>query len=252
MKVLRARAMRTLGLIGFSLALGLAAGGAALAAAAPPPASHPAMQTGQDLLQGHGGWHSLIKRNSAPGLRGWSHPGLPPGWSVHDGVLSKSGPVDDLESTRNYKDFDLELEWNIGKSGNSGIFYRATHEYDHIYWTGPEYQLLDDAHTPDGKSQLTAAGSVYAVYPAPAGIVHPYGHWNEARIIVRGTHVEYFMNGRKIVDYHFGSADWQRRVASSKFKAYPGYGRAPEGLIGLQGDHPGSIEIRDMRIKVLP
>jgi hypothetical protein len=210
------------------------------------------MQTGQDLLNGGGGWHYFIRRNSVSGLRGWTHPGLPAGWRVHDGVLSKNGPVDDLESTRPYKDFELELEWNIGREGNSGIFYRATHEYDEIYWTGPEYQLVDDANTEDGKSRLTAAGSVYAVYPSPAGAIHPYGHWNSARIIVRGNHVEYFANGRKIVDYHFGSADWEKRVAASKFKAYPGYGRAPVGLIGLQGNHPGSVEIRDMRIKVLP
>ena len=255
----RARAMRTLGPIGlslalaFSLAFSLGCADDVAAAADNPPAAHRgAKQTGQDLLNGGGGWHSFIRRSSVAGLRGWQHPGLPAGWSVHDGVLSKSGPVDDLESTRPYKDFDLELEWKIGKAGNSGIFYRATHEYDEIYWTGPEYQLLDDAHAEDGKSRLTAAGSVYALYPAPAGVAHPYGHWNEARIVVRGSHVEYFMNGRKIVDYRLGSADWQKRVAASKFKAYPGYGRAPEGLIGIQGNHPGSIAIRDMRIKVLP
>ncbi|MGA7541246.1 MAG: DUF1080 domain-containing protein [Steroidobacteraceae bacterium] len=235
------------------LALSLPGAALAAAAAANPPAVHRGgMQTGQDLLNGGGGWHYFIRGNSVTGLRGWTHPGLPAGWHVHDGVLSKKGPVDDLQSTRPYKDFELELEWNIGREGNSGIFYRATHEYDEIYWTGPEYQLVDDANTEDGKSQLTAAGSVYAVYPSPAGVIHPYGHWNSARIIVRGNHVEYFANGRKIVDYHFGSADWKKRVAASKFKAYPGYGRAPAGLIGLQGNHPGSVEIRDMRIKVLP
>jgi hypothetical protein len=257
MRESNARAARKQGPLGFASTLGLflalSLAGAALAAAAPPPAVHRGgMQTGQDLLQGGGAWHYLIGRDSVTGLRGWTHPGLPAGWHVHDGVLSKNGPVDDLESTRPYKDFDLELEWNIGREGNSGIFYRATHEYDQIYWTGPEYQLVDDANTEDGKSRLTAAGSVYAVYPSPAGVIRPYGHWNEARIIVRGNHVEYFANGRKIVDYHFGSADWKKRVAASKFKAYPGYGRAPAGLIGLQGNHPGSVEIRDMRIRVLP
>jgi hypothetical protein len=247
----RARTARRLWPLGLVLTLGLPLAGAALAAS--PPAAHAGRtQTGQDLLRSGGGWHYLIQANSAPGLRGWKHPGLPTGWTVHNGVLSKDGHVDDLESTRTYKDFDLELQWKVGKASNSGIFYRATHQYDEIYWTGPEYQLVDDANTPDGKSRITAAGSVYAMYPSPAGVIHPYGHWNSARIIVRGHHVEYFANGRKIVDYHLGSPDWKKRVAASKFKAYPGYGRAPEGLIGIQGDHPGSVEIRDMRIKVLP
>lgn len=239
MKVFLARAMHSLGSIGLSLALALSLGSANPAAAA-PPAGH------------HGTWVYLIQGNSAPLLRGWTHPGLPAGWSVRDGVLSKSGPVDDLVSTRTYRDFDLKLEWNIGKAGNSGIFYRATHQYDEVYWTGPEYQLLDDRNTEDGRHRTTAAGSVYALYPAPAGIVHPYGHWNEARIVVRGNHVTYWMNGRRIVDYDLGSPDWKKRVAASKFAAYPGYGRAPVGLIGIQGNHPGSVRIRNMRIRVLP
>lgn len=253
MRLFPARMMRTLGSLGLASALALSLGGAARANADSPPAAHRgAQQTGQDLQQGEGGWQSVIRRDSAPLLRGWKEAGLPAGWTVQDGVLSKSGPVDDLVTTRMYKDFDLELEWNIGKEGNSGIFYRATHQYDEVYWTGPEYQLLDDRNAPDGKNQLTAAGSVYAMYPSPAGVVHPYGHWNKARIVVRGNHVTYWMNGRRIIDYDFGSPDWKKRVAASKFSAYPGYGRAPEGLIGIQGNHPGAVKIRNMRIKVLP
>lgn len=246
------RAKSALGPLGLSLAMMLWLGGMPLTAAGSPQVTqHGPARPGQDLQRGSG-WQYLIKSDSAPLLRGWTHPGLPAGWTIHNGVLSKSGPVDDLVSTRTYKDFDLELEWNIGKEGNSGIFYRATHQYDEVYWTGPEYQLLDDQNADDGKHRITAAGSVYAMYPSPAGLVHPYGHWNKARIVVRGNHVTYWMNGHRIVDYDFGSADWKKRVAASKFSAYPGYGRAPEGLIGIQGNHPGAVKIRNMRIKVLP
>ncbi len=239
MSMFGARAARRFWPIGLSLALPLALGAGTAAAAA-------------HGMSAAGGWQYFLRRDSAPLLRGWKHPGLPAGWTVHDGVLAKSGPVEDLQSTRRYQDFELEWQWKIGKAGNSGVFYRATHEYDEIYWTGPEYQLVDDAHTEDGKSRLTAAGSVYAMYPSPAGVVHPHGHWNSARILVRGHHVEYWMNGRKIVDYRLESPDWQKRVAASKFAAYPGYGRAPVGWVGIQGNHPGSVAIRDMRIRVLP
>jgi hypothetical protein len=199
-----------------------------------------------------GPWHDMIRGNSAPLLRGWTHPGLPAGWHVHHGVLHKNGPVEDLESTGKYRDFELEFEWKIGYAGNSGIFYRATHADSPIYWTGPEYQLVDDAHTRDGKSRMTAEGSVYAVYPSPAGVAHPYGHWNSGRIVVRGKHVEYWMNGRRILSYSFGSADWKRRVAASKFAVHPYYGREPVGHVGIQGDHPGAVWLRDMRIRRLP
>jgi hypothetical protein len=199
-----------------------------------------------------GPWQSLLEEHGASAWRGWKESGLPAGWHVERGVLSKDGAVDDLVTNRNYGNFELELEWKIGKAGNSGVFYRGTREYDHIYWSAPEYQLLDDANTEDGKNPLTAAGSDYALYPAPAGVVHPYDHWNKTRLIVRGRQVEQWLNGKKIVSYELGGAEWKAKVAASKFSAYPHYGLATTGLIGLQGDHPGALAVRHIRIRELP
>jgi Domain of Unknown Function (DUF1080) len=200
---------------------------------------------------GPGPWRSLLEDHSAPAWRGWKEPGLPAGWHIAGRVLSKEGPVDDLVTQQSFGNFELELEWKIGKGGNSGIFYRGTREYDHIYWSAPEYQLLDDANTEDGKSQLTAAGSDYALYPAAAGAVRPYDHWNKSRLIVNGNHVEHWLNGRKVVEYELKSADWKKRVAASKFAKYRDYGLADTGLIGLQGDHPGALAVRNIRIREL-
>jgi hypothetical protein len=197
-------------------------------------------------------WHALLEGHGAADWRGWKEPGLPAGWHVAGGVLSKDGPVDDLVTSRSYGNFELELEWKIGKAGNSGIFYRGTREYDHIYWSAPEYQLLDDANTEDGRSPLTAAGSDYALYGVPPGVAKPYDHWNRTRLVVRGNHVEHWLNGVKVVEYDFGSDDWKKRVAASKFAKYPNYGLATSGLIGIQGDHPGALAIRNIRIRELP
>ena len=198
-----------------------------------------------------GPWRSLLEDHSAPAWRGWKEPGLPAGWHVEGGVLSKDGNVDDLVTNDTFGNFELELEWKIGKAGNSGVFYRGTREYDHIYWSAPEYQLLDDANAEDGKSRLTAAGADYALYGAPAGVVQPFDHWNKTRIVVNGNHVQHWLNGRKVVEYELQSADWKARVAASKFAKYPDYGTASQGLIGLQGDHPGSLAIRNLRIREL-
>jgi hypothetical protein len=207
-----------------------------------------AIPAGADSLP----WRSLLLDHSAPAWRGWKAPGLPTGWHIAGGVLSKEGSVDDLVTTQSFGDFELELEWKIGRGGNSGIFYRGTREYDHIYWRAPEYQILDDANAPDGKNRLTAAASAYALYGAPADVVLPFDHWNKTRLVVRGTHVEHWLNGRKVVEYEFQSADWKSKVSSSKFAAYPNYGLAPAGLIGLQGDHSGALAIRRMRVRELP
>ncbi len=197
-------------------------------------------------------WRSLLEEHNAPAWRGWKEPGLPAGWQVADGVLSKEGKVDDLVTNDSFGNFELELEWKIGKGGNSGIFYRGTREYDHIYWSAPEYQLLDDANTEDGKSRFTAAGADYALYGPPAGVVLPFDRWNKTRLVVKGNHVEHWLNGRQVVEYELNSADWKGRVAASKFAAYPHYGLAASGLIGLQGDHPGALAIRRIRIRELP
>src|SRR6202790_390324 len=154
-------------------------------------------------------WRALLQDDSAPEWRGWKTPGLPAGWHVAAGVLSKEGSVDDLVTNQNFGNFELELEWKIGKGGNSGIFYRGTREYDHIYWTAPEYQLLDDANAGDGSNRLTAAAAAYALYGAPAGIVLPFDHWNKTRLVVRGMHVEHWLNGQKGGEYEFQTADWK-------------------------------------------
>jgi hypothetical protein len=197
-------------------------------------------------------WHTLFDGKLLDTFRGWRSEGMPEGWHVVDGTLSKEGDVDDLVTKEQFGNFEFELEWKIGKEGNSGVFYRATREYDHIYWSGPEYQLLDDANAPDGRSRLTAAGAAYGLYGPPAGVVKPFGEWNKTRIIVNGDHVEHWLNGQKVVEYDFGSPDWKAKVAASKFSKYPNYGLAKKGYIGIQGDHPGSLELRRIRIRELP
>ena len=197
-------------------------------------------------------WHTLFEGKLLDTFRGWRSEGMPEGWHVVDGTLAKEGAVDDLVTKEQFGNFELEIDWKIGKEGNSGVFYRATREYDHIYWSGPEYQLLDDANAPDGRSRLTAAGAAYGLYGPPAGVVKPFGEWNKTRIIVNGDHVEHWLNGQKVVEYDFGSPDWKAKVAASKFSKYPNYGLAKKGFIGIQGDHPGSLQLRHVRIHELP
>jgi len=197
-------------------------------------------------------WHSLIEEHGAPAWRGWKSEGFPAGWQVEGGVLSKETNAEDLVTTQEYGNFELELEWKIGKGGNSGIFYRATREYDHVYWSGPEYQLLDDEFAPDGRNRLTAAASDFALYGSPAGVVKPHDEWNKTRIVVNGNRVEHWLNGRKVVAYELKSEEWKTKVTASKFNDYKGYGMAARGLIGIQGDHDGTLAIRHARIRELP
>src|SRR5262245_38630195 len=195
-------------------------------------------------------WRSLLD-DEGSAWRGWKSEGFPSGWRISGDELSKDGEVEDLISREMFGDFELELEWKIGEGGNSGLFYRGTREYEYIDWSAPEYQLLDDANAPDGKDRLTSAASNYGLYPAPAGIVRPHGEWNQARIVVDGAHVEHWLNGRKVVEYELGSPDWRAKVAASKFGKFPNFGLAATGYLAIQGDHPGALALRRIRIREL-
>jgi hypothetical protein len=198
------------------------------------------------------GWKLLFDGTTTNGWRGYKQDAVPSAWHVENGTLMKKTGTGDLLTADKYANFDLQLDWRLEPKGNAGIFYRGTEEYDHIYWSGPEYQLLDDKGHADGKTRLTSAGADYAVYPSPKGYLHAPGAWNHTRILVNGNHVEHWLNGHRVVTYELGSADWQKRVAASKFKDFPNYGRASSGYIGIQGDHDGALALRNIKIRVLP
>jgi hypothetical protein len=198
---------------------------------------------------GQGSWRSLEDPSA---WRGYKTDTIPSRWTFANGVLSKTRPVADIVSRDEFGDFELELEWKIGEAGNSGVFYRGTEEYDHIYWSAPEYQLLDNIKAADNKTPLTRAAAVYGLYPAPDGHVKPVGEWNQTRIVARGNHVEHWLNGFLMEQYELLSPDWEAKVKASKFKDWPNYGRAKRGHIALQGDHNGELAFRNMRIRELP
>ncbi len=198
-----------------------------------------------------GGWRSLFDGHTMAGWRGYKSDAMPAGWSVVDGTLMKRDPVGDIITREQFGDFELEMDWRIARGGNAGIFYRATEEFEHPYWTGPEYQLLDDANARDGGNRLTSAGAAYGLYPSPAGIVKAAGEWNTARILARGAHVEHWLNGTKLLEYELWSPEWEAKLKASKFGEWPRYGRIRSGHIAVQGDHEGELSLRNIRIRDL-
>ena len=110
-----------------------------------------------------GHWRVLFDGKSLGAWKGYKLPSVPDGWRIADGTVTKDGHAGDLISKDQFGDFELELEWRIGRAGNSGIFYRGIEDPDYrgrpnddrIYTTGPEYQLLDDLEAADNKTRLT-------------------------------------------------------------------------------------------------
>ena len=199
-----------------------------------------------------GGWRPLFDGRTTEGWLGYRQRTMPRGWQVVDGALTRVAPAGDIVTREQFGDFELTLEWKVAPGGNSGIFYRVAEapELETVWQSGPEFQVLDDAGHRDGARPETSAGACYGLYPVPRGVVRPAGEWNDARILVAGTHVEHWLNGRKVVEYELGSADWAARVRASKFAAFPRYGREPRGRIALQ-DHGDWVAYRSIRIRAI-
>ena len=201
------------------------------------------------------GWTILFDGRSTQAWRGYNRDSFPAGcWSVEDGTLKtvpSKGDGCDLITRRKYRDFELALEWKVGKGGNSGVLYRAAElpVPEPIWHSAPELQILDDSAHPQATPQ-TLTGALYDLVAPVDKVVRPIGEWNEARVVVRGDHVEHWLNGRKVLEYELGGAALAARIAGSKFKDMERFAREKEGYIGLQ-HHGEEAWFRNIRIRPL-
>ena len=214
------------------------------------PSQSPVMNT-LTSAERAAGWRLLFDGTTTNGWRGYKMTSMPKEWMAMDGTLMKDKPTEDIVTTDQFGDFELAFDWMLSKGGNAGVFYRATEEYDKVYWSATEYQLLDDAGHPDGRNALTSAASNYGLYAPAVKVVKPAGEWNSSRIVAKGTHVEHWLNGQKVVEYDYFSPDWEAKIKASKFVDWPHYGRATRGFIAIQGDHSGELSLRNIKIREL-
>ena len=200
------------------------------------------------------GWKLLFDGKTTDGWRAYKGKSVPDKWHVEDGALvfkpNDGSHRGDIVTEDQYDSFELALEWKISPGGNSGVMYRVTEEAGAPFMTGPEYQILDNAKHPDGRHPETSAASCYALYAPAKDVTKPVGEWNKTRIVVNGNHVEHWLNGEKVVEYDFGSDDWEKRVKASKFKDMPRFGKEPKGHIDLQ-DHGNEVAYRNIKIRPL-
>jgi len=217
------------------------------------------------------GWKLLWDGKTTDGWRSAKAGTFPAaGWKIQNGVLTvqankgeESAAGGDIITRARYSDFELRLDFKITPGANSGIKYFVQPNLDPITGTGAkaavgsaiglEYQILDDALHPDaklGRDGDRTLGSLYDLIPAAADKKpNPIGEWNAARIVVRGNHVEHWLNGEKILEYDRGSPDFRSAVALSKYKNIPAFGEWPDGHILLQ-EHGDEVSFRNIKILV--
>ena len=205
------------------------------------------------------GWKLLFDGQT---LTGWTIFKARPNntWEVSDGTLhckalnettGEGNERADLRTTEPYQNFELVFDWKVAAEANSGVMFRVTEEFEQPYYSGPEYQLIDDVGYPGELTEMQKTGSNYDMHAAPATKpVKPAGEWNTTKLVVNGNHVEHWLNGARVVEYDLQSDDWKQRKEASKWKDAAGYGMAPTGYIDFQ-DHGNEVWFKNVKIKIL-
>ncbi len=195
------------------------------------------------------GWELLFDGEKIEGWRGYADEKLKEdGWVVRDGTLHKPAGIraGDIMTVEAYDNFEFRWEWKIGPRGNNGVKYFITQQRGSA--VGHEYQMIDDSMVGDPFS--SNASFYLVVEPAADKPNRPPGQWNESRLIVRGEHVEHWLNGEKVLDYRCGSPEIMGRIPETKFKKYPGFGEKVTGHL-LLTDHKDPCWYRNLKLRKL-
>jgi hypothetical protein len=227
-------------------------------------AYHPKQQdTGADNVltkqEKAAGWKLLFDGKTMHGWRTYQNKPQT-SWYVSNGILgckydtSHTYQHADLLTDKQYKNFELSLDWKIEPRANSGILYMVNEKYEYPFYSGPEYQLLDDNfYLNDPKEHIHASqksGANYDMDAPAADALKPVGEWNSARIKVNNGHVEHWLNGQKTADYVIGSDSWKAHKENSKWKDVKSYAADMVGYIDLQ-DHGGGVSFKNIKIIAL-
>ncbi len=161
-------------------------------------------------------------------------------WVIEGGAIksvAKPHINEDLFSVGEYEDFELEFEWKISPGGNSGVKYRLQEavfmneslkrpnikrfedtvkdeierrpskrealkpeEHGQIYTVAFEFQLIDQDRNRAGASPVHQTGALYSFLPPTKRVHKEAGEWNTAKLVVKGDHVEHWINGEKVLE----------------------------------------------------
>jgi hypothetical protein len=163
-------------------------------------------------------------------LTGWigQNTGQPKGWAIKDGVLVNTPPADNIYSDKKFKDFKIEVEFNVDKGSNSGIYLRGRYEIQ-----------VADSH---GQPQTyQSQGAIYGFATPTEDAGKAPGEWQKIEATIVANRVTVIHNGKKIIDNF----------------AIPGItggaldpNEALPGPIMLQGDH-GRVQYRKVTVTPL-
>ncbi|MSR57036.1 MAG: DUF1080 domain-containing protein [Planctomycetaceae bacterium] len=151
-------------------------------------------------------------------------------WSAVEGVIVFDGKGDSLCTLKDYKNFDLLVDWKIEEKGDSGIYVRGN----------PQIQIWDS------KINAVGSGGLFnnqkpenLAYPLKVAD-RPVGQWNSFYIRMVGERVTVWLNGELVVSAVVLENYWERDK--------PIY---PTGQIELQ-NHGDKLYFKNIYVRELP
>ena len=197
---------------------------------------------------------------------------------------------EDLITKESFSDFELKFDWRVSPGGNTGVKYRiqravfiddtkirrgaggfeamlarelaeprcdraslAPGATGQEYTIAFEFQLLGDEGAPATKDGLLhATGALYSMLPPTAFAAHPAGQWNQSRMVLKGSHVEHWINGVKVLDGSLSSEEARAGIAK-RWAAAPAIRDMllhpqPSGPISLQ-HHGAAVWFKNLKIR---
>jgi hypothetical protein len=189
-----------------------------------PPPGFTALFNGKDL-SGWQGHVDMKERATLPPekraeLQEKRNAAMKQQWSVENGSIRLTPPKDrkggvSLQTTRDYGNFELYVDWKIEKNGDSGLYLRGQ----------PQVQIWDSDNSPGARNEDkgTGSGGLWN-NPFPPEVAKstdnslklkegqkigkiplkkadkPIGEWNTFHITMVGDEVTVVLNGEKVVD----------------------------------------------------
>ena len=170
---------------------------------------------------------------------GWEHNG---NWVIEDGAFyrkDEGGPLTYTVKTMP-DDFELRFDWKVSKGCNSGVYYRPA-QY--------EYQVLDNANSPYGENPRQAAASLFFCMAPSKDATKPFGEWNEGRVVCKGTVIQHWLNGEKVIDFDYADPKWTAEIELLRIRGADLKARG--GKLWLQ-DHGADVWFRNIRLRTIP
>lgn len=192
------------------------------------------------VVQAEEAWTTILSGNDLS--QHWTTAG---NWVLKDGVATLTPREGEkgwsrfdayLWSKQSYTDFEIEFEYMVQKSGNSGFYFRVGDVKSPVA-NGIEVQIYDSASKkPDAKLTDHDSGGIIPGLPPSKNAAKPAGEWNKFHLTNKADKLTVVLNGVTVNEVDLNS---------DKLKSRP-----KSGPIGFQ-DHAMPLSLRNIRIRKL-